>query len=255
MDHPEAFGQHPNADIASQITETRTLLETLLSLQPQVSASGSGQTVEEKVLQLAGDVLSKVPDPLDYDGTAKILKEDPSPVNVVLLQEVSLISTSLIDKWNVICCFDRFKDTTRCWNKFEFRSKICRRESKGWLWCLLILKKFSTASTKLEFLHNGPKYCINFKSWYYLICTIDFTSLQAYPTMKPLGSWTRDLIQRIDFYEKWCTTAKPPSIFWLAAFTFPTGFLTALLQTAARQNNVREFLFEKNLINSNLSLS
>ena len=32
-DHPEAFGQHPNADIASQITETRTLFETLLSLQ------------------------------------------------------------------------------------------------------------------------------------------------------------------------------------------------------------------------------
>ena len=90
MDHPEAFGQHANADIASQITETRTLLETLLSLQPQVSASASGQTVEEKVLQLAGDVLSKIPEPLDYDGTAKILKDDPSPINVVLLQEVSL---------------------------------------------------------------------------------------------------------------------------------------------------------------------
>ena len=89
MDHPEAFGQHPNADIASQITETRTLLETLLSLQPQVSAAGGGQTIEEKVLQLAGDVLSKIPDPLDYDGTAKIMKEDPSPINVVLLQEVN----------------------------------------------------------------------------------------------------------------------------------------------------------------------
>lgn len=37
MDHPEAFGQHPNADITSQIQETGMLLETLLSLQPQVS--------------------------------------------------------------------------------------------------------------------------------------------------------------------------------------------------------------------------
>lgn len=25
VDHPEAFGQHPNADIASQIIETRSL--------------------------------------------------------------------------------------------------------------------------------------------------------------------------------------------------------------------------------------
>ena len=32
MDHPEAFVQHPDGDIASQIIETRTLLETLLSL-------------------------------------------------------------------------------------------------------------------------------------------------------------------------------------------------------------------------------
>lgn len=37
IDHPEAFGQHPNADITSQIQETRMLLDTLLSLQPQVN--------------------------------------------------------------------------------------------------------------------------------------------------------------------------------------------------------------------------
>ena len=32
-DHPEAFGQHPNGDIASQIKETRLLFDTLLSGQ------------------------------------------------------------------------------------------------------------------------------------------------------------------------------------------------------------------------------
>lgn len=37
IDHPEAFGQHPNADIASQIQEARILFDTLLSLQPKVS--------------------------------------------------------------------------------------------------------------------------------------------------------------------------------------------------------------------------
>lgn len=48
--------------------------------------------------------------------------------------------------------------------------------------------------------------------------------------MKPLASWTRDLVQRMDQLEKWATTAHPPIIFWMSGFTFPTGFLTAILQ-------------------------
>jgi len=48
VDNPEAFGQHPNADIASQITEARTLFETLLSLQPKI-ATQTGVSQEEKV--------------------------------------------------------------------------------------------------------------------------------------------------------------------------------------------------------------
>lgn len=50
MDPPETFGQHPNADVASQITEAHTLFETLLSLQPQITPTMAGdQNREEKV--------------------------------------------------------------------------------------------------------------------------------------------------------------------------------------------------------------
>ncbi len=52
QEHPELFGQHPNADIASQITEARTLFHTLLSLQPQVTsteATSTGASREDKV--------------------------------------------------------------------------------------------------------------------------------------------------------------------------------------------------------------
>lgn len=53
-EHPEVFGQHPNADIASQIAETRTLFDTLLSLQPQVTSgatagAAAGPSRENKV--------------------------------------------------------------------------------------------------------------------------------------------------------------------------------------------------------------
>lgn len=48
IDHPEAFGQHPNADIASQIQETKHMFDTLLSLQPQITST-SGVSREDKV--------------------------------------------------------------------------------------------------------------------------------------------------------------------------------------------------------------
>ena len=43
-------------------------------------------------------MLKKVPEEIDYEQTAKIMSDDPSPLNVVLLQEVT---TSLrFSKWN-----------------------------------------------------------------------------------------------------------------------------------------------------------
>ena len=63
-------------------------------------------------------------------------------------------------------------------------------------------------------------------------------SPQTFPSLKPLGAWTRDLVLRVEQFNQWSTTAHPPIHFWLSGFTFPTGFLTAVLQTAARKNNV-----------------
>ena len=49
-----------------------------------------------QVLELAADVLKRVPEEIDYEQTAKIMSDDPSPLNVVLLQEVSDI---IYAKW------------------------------------------------------------------------------------------------------------------------------------------------------------
>lgn len=61
-EHPDLFGQHPNADIASQIAETRSLFDTLLSLQPQVtsaSAAGAGPSREDKVRASTTDIMGQ----------------------------------------------------------------------------------------------------------------------------------------------------------------------------------------------------
>lgn len=70
------------------------------------------------------------------------------------------------------------------------------------------------------------------------VCYLSLCVRQAYPSMKPLAAWTRDLCQRIKQFAQWAEATQPPVLFWLSGFTFPNGFLTAVLQWSARQHNV-----------------
>ncbi len=42
----------------------------------------------------------------------------------------------------------------------------------------------------------------------------------------------------MDQLARWAESAHPPLVYWLSGFSFPTGFLTAVLQTAARSTGV-----------------
>ncbi|CAI5672498.1 unnamed protein product [Oreochromis niloticus] len=197
-EHPELFGQHPNADIASQIAETKTLFDTLLSLQPQVtSKTAAGGSREDKVLELLTDVRGKIPKCIEYEGTRTLLLDNPSPLNVVLLQEIqrynSLLST--------------------------IKSSLVELE-KG-------IKGLVVMSPSLEETFN----CIH-------DARVPSLWEKAYPSLKPLAAWTRDLCQRVDQFARWAQTTQPPNLFWLSGFTFPNGFLTAVLQSSARQRNI-----------------
>ncbi|XP_040887758.1 dynein heavy chain 2, axonemal [Toxotes jaculatrix] len=199
-EHPEVFGQHPNADIASQIAETRTLFDTLLSLQPQVTSPTTGGTRpsrEDKVLELLADVRAKIPALIDYEGTRSFLQDNPSPLNVVLLQEIQRYN-SLLD---------------------TIISSLVELE-KG-------IKGLVVMSPSLE----ETFHCIH-------DARVPPLWEKAYPSLKPLAAWTRDLCQRVDQFAHWAETAQPPHLFWLSGFTFPNGFLTAVLQSSARQHNI-----------------
>lgn len=56
----------------------------------------------------------------------------------------------------------------------------------------------------------------------------------GYPSLKPLGTWVTDLIERLEFMAVWLYQGEPPS-YWLPAFFFPQGFITASLQAYARK--------------------
>ena len=192
---PELFGQHSNADIASQIKESGTILETLLSLQPQIS-TGGGMTREEKVLSVATDILKRIPDDIDFKATYQSVKHDMNPFNVVLLQEIK-----------------RYNDLL-----FTIRKSLEDLE-KG-------LKGIVLMTPELDDTFNSI-----FDGKVPALWSKTFSSL------KPLAAWTRDLILRVEHFNEWAKGNEPKQ-FWLAAFTFPTGFLTAILQRAARKNNI-----------------
>ncbi|KAF1380471.1 hypothetical protein PFLUV_G00164080 [Perca fluviatilis] len=199
-EYPEVFGQHSNADIASQIAETRTLFDTLLSLQPQVTIStttGAGPSREDKVLELLADVRGKIPTVIDYEGTRSLLQDNPTPLNVVLLQEIQRYN-SLLD---------------------TIISSLAELE-KG-------IKGFVVMSSSLEEIFH-----------YIYDARLPPLWEKAYPSLKPLAAWTRDLCQRVNHFAHWAETAEPPTLFWLSSFTFPNGFLTAVLQSSARQHNI-----------------
>nr|KAI8727041.1 hypothetical protein BgiMline_033964 [Biomphalaria glabrata] len=59
---------------------------------------------------------------------------------------------------------------------------------------------------------------------------------KAYPSLKSLASWVKDLIMRCCFIDNWINNG-PPKSFWLSGFFFPQGFLTGTLQNFARKYN------------------
>jgi dynein heavy chain len=196
-DHPLAFGQHPNADISSQIDDSNVLIDTLVSLSPRVAQAASDEG-EDPMVKQCTDLLEQCPETFDLADIRKSMESrpDPDPLKTVLSQE--------LDRYN------------------KLLSMIARtlssilKASQGLVAVTPELEDVMSAVTTFKVARGWGK---------------------TYPSTKPLGSWMLDLQRRVEMFESWGTVELPKQ-FWLPAFTYPTGFLTAVLQTTARANGL-----------------
>ncbi|XP_055873384.1 dynein axonemal heavy chain 6-like isoform X2 [Biomphalaria glabrata] len=214
IDQPEIFGMHENANIAFQINETNALINTILDVQPRLSSGGSGKSNDDIADELAQNIKGKLMDKLDIElAKAEMFQLDEkgrmNSLTTVLQQEV-----------------DRFNKLLKV-----IKSSLEQLQKA--------IKGFVVMSEELERVYNA-----------FLNNQVPgLWASAAYPSLKPLGSWVKDLVLRCAFINNWIVHGLPKS-FWLSGFFFPQGFLTGTLQNYARKYNlpIDHLSFQFNMI-------
>eukprot|EP00736_Rhodelphis_marinus_P006943 Rmarinus@m.24609 len=193
---PVVFGLHPNAEITCNTDESLSTFSIIQSLQPRGASGGAGSKTQEQIIEEhAQDFADRLPPNFDL---YEVQKQYPvvyeESMNTVLQQECIRYNNLLT----------------------EMRTSLQQM--------LKALKGLVVMSDTLD-----------------EACTSIFNNTvpaiwesKAYPSLKPLGLWYEDLLQRITMLQKWFASGIP-SVFWISGFFFPQAFLTGTLQNYARK--------------------
>ncbi|KAL9650835.1 hypothetical protein ABK040_001885 [Willaertia magna] len=192
---PIAFGLHPNAEIGFRTAQGENLFTMISEMQPRSAVSGDGLSYQEKVRNELRRILDALPEPFNLEEIADRLDEERTPYQNSFYQECEYMNRLLAE-------LDR-----------------SLKELQSGLDGLL------TISDKMQELSNALYNNKVPETW----------SQLAYPSLRKLDIWFDDLLQRNSQLQNWAGDLQTPKVVWISGFFNPQSFLTAIMQTTARQ--------------------
>nr|XP_042905569.1 dynein axonemal heavy chain 7 isoform X2 [Parasteatoda tepidariorum] len=194
---PEVFGMHENVDITRELQESRKLLDNILLIEGSGGMS-EGDTTEHQLIGIAEDILSKLPENFNLERAGeKYPVCYGESMNTVLVQEMERFNKLLT----------------------VIRTSLLQLQKA--------LKGMIVMSSELEALTGSLLIGRLPVMW----------ASSSYPSLKPLGSYINDFLQRLQFLQNWYDNGKPP-VFWISGFYFTQAFLTGAMQNYARKYKI-----------------
>merc|ERR1711871_479733 len=192
---PAVFGMHDNAAIATGMQETFNTFGTILSLQASAGGGGGGETPEDVVGKLAANIEERIP-PL------YVIEEIRMQYPIVYEESMNTVLGQECIRFNSLL------------QEMHTTLPAVQKALKG----LVVMSGDLEAMSHAMFVNAVPANWEN--------C--------AYPSMKPLGSWVDELIDRLKFISKWVREGVP-AVVWVSGFYFPQAFFTGVTQNFARK--------------------
>eukprot|EP00105_Crassostrea_gigas_P038198 XP_019922346.1 PREDICTED: dynein heavy chain 6, axonemal [Crassostrea gigas] len=271
-DSPELFGMTNNAEKACREMQAHELIDTIINVQPRLSLDilGTEKSNDDVVLEVANDILRLLPVSIeDYTDVREShggqIQNIPRPsLKDILFKEAPELKDK--EKERIVQeAIDTVVGNSALMtvlrqevDRFNHLLAIIHESLKA---LILAVKGEVIMSESLEEAYTAllsQKVPQNWKN-------------ASYESCKQLGSWTHDLMMRVEFFATWAglicgnveklikatlmtskqqSNAPPPPppdhepedlsknqprAFWLSGFFFPQGFLTGVQQNHARK--------------------
>eukprot|EP00232_Nephroselmis_pyriformis_P024798 CAMPEP_0182866754 /NCGR_PEP_ID=MMETSP0034_2-20130328/8363_1 /TAXON_ID=156128 /ORGANISM="Nephroselmis pyriformis, Strain CCMP717" /LENGTH=486 /DNA_ID=CAMNT_0024999085 /DNA_START=110 /DNA_END=1570 /DNA_ORIENTATION=- len=194
---PEVFGLHDNANITKDLKDTNELLDSFLLTQAG-DAGGGGKTMDQVIGEITEDLLARCPPNFDLEvANAKYPVTYLDSMNTVLCQELGRVN-QLLDVIRVSLT-------------------NVGKAVKG----LVVMSGELDLVAQSMFLGRVPEMWLG----------------KSFPSLKPLSSYVREVIDRVSFFKEW-VDAGPPVVFWISGFFFTQAFMTGAKQNFARKYKI-----------------